>query len=147
MIIMDIQKIIEKLPHRYPFLLVDRVLSFEAGKSLSALKNVTINEPFFSGHFPIKPIMPGVLLIEALAQAAAILAYLSLENSYQNNTLFYLGALENTKFKKIVIPGDQLILNVEIIAHRNFVWKFVGKALVDDQLACNTMVTCAEGRV
>ena len=123
---MDIQKIIECLPHRYPFLLVDRVLSFEVGKKLSAIKNVTINEPFFMGHFPTKAIMPGVLLIESLAQAAAILAYCSLENSNQHNTLFYLGALENTRFKKIVVPGDQLLLNIQITAHRNTIWKFTG---------------------
>jgi len=144
---MDIQKIIECLPHRYPFLLVDRVLSFEVGKKLSAIKNVTINEPFFMGHFPTKAIMPGVLLIESLAQAAAILAYCSLENSNQHNTLFYLGALENTRFKKIVVPGDQLLLNVEIVAHRKSIWKFIGQIMVDGQLACSTEVTCAEGKV
>ncbi len=145
--IMDIQKIIECLPHRYPFLLVDRVLSFEVGKKLSAIKNVTINEPFFVGHFPGKAIMPGVLLIESLAQAAAILAYCSLENSNQHNTLFYLGAIENTRFKKIVVPGDQLLLKVEIIAHRKSIWKFIGQIMVDEQLACSAEVTCAEGRV
>ena len=144
---MDIQKIIECLPHRYPFLLVDRVLSFEVGKNISAIKNVTINEPFFMGHFPVKAIMPGVLLIEALAQAAAILAYRSLPNPDLHNTLFYLGALEKTRFKKIVVPGDQLLLNVEITAHRKPIWKFVGQALVDGQLACSTKVTCAEGKV
>ena len=145
--IMDIQKIIECLPHRYPFLLVDRVLSFEIGKKLSAIKNVTINEPFFVGHFPGKAIMPGVLLIESLAQAAAILAYCSLENSNQHNTLFYLGAIENTRFKKIVVPGDQLLLKVEIIAHRKSIWKFIGQIIVDERLACSAEVTCAEGRV
>ena len=144
---MDIQKIIECLPHRHPFLLVDRVLSFEVGKNLSAIKNVTINEPFFVGHFPTKAIMPGVLLIESLAQAAAILAYCSLEGSNQHNTLFYLGALENTRFKKIVVPGDQLLLKVEIVAHRKSIWKFIGQIMVDEQLACSTEVTCAEGKV
>jgi 3-hydroxyacyl-[acyl-carrier-protein] dehydratase len=144
---MNIEEIIKCLPHRYPFLLVDRVLNFEIGKKLSAIKNVSINEQFFIGHFPVKAIMPGVLIIEALAQAAAILAYLSLDKSLKNNTLFYLGALENTRFKKIVVPGDQLLLNVEITAHRNSVWKFVGQAIVDGQLSCSTEVTCAESEV
>ncbi len=145
--IMDIQEIIKCLPHRYPFLLVDRVLKFEIGKTLSAIKNVTANEPFFVGHFPIKAIMPGVLIIEALAQAAAILAYLSLDNGIQRNTLFYLGGLENTRFKKIVVPGDQLLLNVEITAHRKAVWRFTGHAIVDGQLSCSTEVTCAEVKI
>lgn len=144
---MNIEEIIKCLPHRYPFLLVDRVLNFEIGKKLSAIKNVSINEQFFMGHFPVKAIMPGVLIIEALAQAAAILAYLSLDKSLKNNTLFYLGALENTRFKKVVVPGDQLLLNVEITAHRNSVWKFVGQAIVDGQLSCSTEVTCAESEV
>ncbi len=142
---MDILDIIKYLPHRYPFLLIDKVLSFEVGKRLSAIKNVTINEPFFTGHFPAKPIMPGVLIIEALAQAAAILAYRSLEKPNLEKTLFYLGSIDNTRFKKIVVPGDQLLLNIEITAHRNTVWKFVGQALVDGQIACSAEVTCAEG--
>ena len=142
---MDILDIIKYLPHRYPFLLIDKVLSFEVGKRLSAIKNVTINEPFFTGHFPAKPIMPGVLIIEALAQAAAIFAYRSLEKPNLEKTLFYLGSIDNTRFKKIVVPGDQLLLNIEITAHRNTVWKFVGQALVDGQIACSAEVTCAEG--
>lgn len=144
---MDILDIIKYLPHRYPFLLIDKVLSFEVGKNLSAIKNVTINEPFFTGHFPAKPVMPGVLLIEALAQAAAILAYRSLDKPNPENTLFYLGSIDNTRFKKIVVPGDQLLLNIQITAHRNTIWKFTGCALVDGQIACSTEVTCAEGSV
>ena len=143
----DITKILNLLPHRYPFILVDRVLDYKPFDYLTGIKNVTINEPFFMGHFPAKAIMPGVLLIESLAQAAAILAYCSLENSNQHNTLFYLGALENTRFKKIVVPGDQLLLNVEIVAHRKSIWKFIGQIMVDGQLACSTEVTCAEGKV
>lgn len=145
--IMDIQEIIKCLPHRYPFLLVDRVLSFEENKVLTAVKNVTFNEPFFVGHFPIKAIMPGVLIVEALAQSAAILAYLSLgKKEIDRDTLFYLGSLENTRFKKVVVPGDQLILNVEITAHRKTIWKFVGQAIVDGEVSCSTEVTCAEAR-
>jgi 3-hydroxyacyl-[acyl-carrier-protein] dehydratase len=142
---MEIVDIIKLLPHRYPFLLIDRVLSFEAGKSLEAIKNVTINEPFFTGHFPIKPVMPGVLIIESLAQAAAILAYKSLDQADLEKKLFYLGSINNTRFKKVVVPGDQLLLKVEITAHRSSVWKFTGQALVDGQIACSTEVTCAEG--
>lgn len=145
--IMDIQEIIKCLPHRYPFLLVDRVLSFEENKVLTAVKNVTFNEPFFVGHFPIKAIMPGVLIVEALAQSAAILAYLSLgKKEIDRDTLFYLGSLENTRFKKVVVPGDQLLLNVEITAHRKTIWKFVGQAIVDGEVCCTTEVTCAEAR-
>ncbi len=144
---MDILDIRKYLPHRYPFLLIDKVLNYEIGKKLSAIKNVTINEPFFTGHFPSKPIMPGVLIVEALAQAAAILAYRSLENPDVEKTLFYLGSIDNTRFKKIVVPGDQLLLNIEITAHRNTIWKFTGQALVDGQIACSTEVTCAEGTV
>lgn len=142
---MDILDIIKYLPHRYPFLLVDKVLNYEVGKSLSAVKNVTINEPFFTGHFPSRPIMPGVLIVEALAQAAAILAYRSLDKPDLEKTLFYLGSIDNTRFKKIVVPGDQLLLNIQITAHRHTVWKFTGQALVDGQIACSTEVTCAEG--
>lgn len=144
---MDILDITKYLPHRYPFLLIDKVLSFEIGKRLSAIKNVTINEPFFTGHFPAKPIMPGALIIEALAQAAAILAYRSLENHNLEKTLFYLGSIDNARFKKIVVPGDQLLLNIEITAHRNTIWKFSGQALVDGYIVCSTQVTCAEGSV
>lgn len=145
--IMDIQEIIKCLPHRYPFLLVDRVLSFEENKVLTAVKNVTFNEPFFVGHFPIKAIMPGVLIVEALAQSAAILAYLSLgKKEIDRDTLFYLGSLENTRFKKVVVPGDQLLLHVEITAHRKTIWKFVGQAIVDGEVCCTTEVTCAEAR-
>lgn len=144
---MDILNILNYLPHRYPFLLVDKVISYEIGKALVAIKNVTINEPFFTGHFPSKPIMPGVLIVEALAQAAAILAYRSLEKTNLEKTLFYLGSIDNTRFKKIVVPGDQLLLNIEITARRKNVWKFIGKALVEKQIACSTVVTCAEGTV
>lgn len=144
---MNILDINKYLPHRYPFLLIDKVLNFETGKKLTAIKNVTINEPFFSGHFPGNPIMPGVLIIEALAQAAAILAYHSLKELTNSPLapLFYLGSIDKTRFKKLVIPGDQLLLKIEITAHKSTIWKFNGQALVDSQVACVTEVTCAEG--
>ena len=144
---MNLQSILKCLPHRYPFLLIDRVLNFEKGKTLKAIKNVSINESFFTGHFPDKPVMPGVLLIESLAQSAAILGYISLENVNFKDTLFYLGAIEDTRFKKIVVPGDQLLLIVEMVAHRKNIWKFAGQAFVDEQLVCSTIITCAEGKV
>lgn len=143
--LMDIQHILNFLPHRYPFLLVDRVLEMESEISLLAIKNVTVNEAFFTGHFPVKPVMPGVLILEALAQAAAILAYQSIEKPQES--LFYLGSMDNVRFKKVVIPGDQLKLNIEIQKRRARVWKFSGTALVDDDVVCTAEMTCAEGKV
>ncbi len=140
----DIQAVLDRLPHRFPFLLVDRVLSYERDNSLTALKNVTINEPFFQGHFPIKPVMPGVLIVEALAQATAILASFN-EAWNSSESLFYLGSIDNTRFKKIVVPGDQLQLKVEILKRRARVWKFRGVATVDGEIACTTEMTSAEG--
>lgn len=142
----DIQQILERLPHRYPFLLVDRVLAFEQDKTLLAIKNVSINEPFFSGHFPIKAVMPGVLILEALAQAAAILASHTAD-WVPKGSLFYLGSIENARFKKIVVPGDQLFLSVEVLKRRANVWKFKGTALVENEIACTAEMTCAEGSV
>lgn len=158
---MNIEKIIESIPHRFPFLLVDRVLEFEINHYLVALKNVTINEPFFTGHFPIKAVMPGVLIVEALAQAAAILATQSLmsqnvnanQDSNQsillqtNPSLFYLGTIENARFKKVVVPGDQLHLRVEVLKRRPRVWKFKGTATVDGEIACTAEMISAEGKV
>ncbi len=143
---MNIEKILEHLPHRYPFLLVDRVLSIEPGKSLVALKNVTINEPFFSGHFPIKAVMPGVLILEALAQAGAILVSHTVD--WQANlSLFYLGSIENTRFKKVVVPGDQLHLNITFQRQRAKVYKFKGVATVNDEVVCSTEMTSVEGKI
>ena len=143
---MNIQDIMDYLPHRYPFLLVDKVLKVEVGKAITAIKNVTINEPFFMGHFPLKPIMPGVLIVEALAQTAAILAYKSTEQPL-DKMLCYLGAVDNTRFKKIVIPGDQLILNISVLKKRNVVWKFYGKASVNNEVVCTSEITCSEGKI
>jgi len=143
--LMDIQEILRYLPHRYPFLLVDRVLALKPEQSLLAIKNVTVNEAFFTGHFPVKPVMPGVLILEALAQAAAILAYQCIEKP--QDSLFYLGAIDNARFKRVVVPGDQLQLKIEIQKRRARVWKFSATAWVDDELACSADMTCAEGKV
>lgn len=143
---MNIEQVLELLPHRFPFLMVDKVIKLERDKTLHAIKNVTINEPFFVGHFPVKPVMPGVLIVEALAQAAAILARLS--SDYKpGESLFYLGAIENARFKKMVFPGDQLHLNIEILKRRASIWKFKGVASVDGNVVCTAEMTSAEGKV
>lgn len=143
---MSIQEIVQYLPHRYPFLLIDKVLEIKLNESILAVKNVTINEPFFSGHFPIKPVMPGVLIVEALAQAAAILAYRSTEWN-PGSSLFYLGSIDNTRFKKMVLPGDQLHLRIDVTKRRSSVWKFEGLAFVNNELVCTTEMTSAQGAV
>lgn len=141
----NFDEILSLLPHRYPFLLVDRVIDFEVDKSIHAIKNVTVNEPHFVGHFPVKPVMPGVLIIEALAQAAAILAYRSLDDA--TKSIFYLGSIGDTRFKQVVGPGDQLHLHANIIKRRGPVWKFIGEARVDGEVVCTTEMTSAEGKV
>ena len=143
---MDIHEILKFLPHRYPFLLVDRIVEFEKEKSMYAIKNVTINEPFFSGHFPAKPVMPGVLIIEALAQTGGILAYKSTDWNPETS-LFYLGSIENARFKKMVIPGDQLHLKIIVNKKRTNVWKFSAEASVDNEVVCSADMTCVEGKV
>lgn len=143
---MNIHEIINYLPHRYPFLLIDKVLELEPSEYILAIKNITINEPFFAGHFPAKAIMPGVLIIEALAQAAAILAYKSTEWD-PKESLFYLGAIDNTRFKKMVIPGDRLELKINVLRRRKTVWKFQGDAIVDNEVVCTTEMTSTEGKI
>jgi len=131
---MDIHEILKYLPHRYPFLLVDRVLSFESGKEIVALKNVTINEPFFSGHFPRHPIMPGVLIIEALAQTAAILTLRTVDLKVDNDSVYYFVGIDEARFKKPVYAGDQLTLKVSIERQLKGIWKYSSRAEVDGQL-------------
>lgn len=126
------------LPHRYPMLLVDTVQSYVPYESIIALKNVTYNEPFFPGHFPNFPVMPGVLIVEALAQAAGILIYRSFERYPNDRDLFYLAGIDNTRFKRKVVPGDQLILNIKVLRHRENLWKFQGEATVGEELACSS---------
>ena len=134
---MNIQKILDTLPHRYPFLLVDRVLEFEKKKSLIAIKNVTMNEPFFAGHFPQRPIMPGVLIVEALAQACALLATHSYPDP-NGQALFLLAGIDKTRFKRIVEPGDQLLLTVTMQSDKHKVLKCLGIATVNGEVACET---------
>ncbi len=141
----NIHEILKYLPHRYPFILVDRVLSFETGKSLTALKNVTINEPFFAGHFPEYPVMPGVLILEALAQAACICAYKSMDTSpaASSDWLYFLAGIDNARFRKVVIPGDTLVLKVELLRAKQGIWKFNGMALVNDEEVCSAELISA----
>jgi 3-hydroxyacyl-[acyl-carrier-protein] dehydratase len=129
----DIREIMSLLPHNYPFLLVDRILEIEPGKRIVGIKNVTYNEPFFPGHFPGKPIMPGVLIVEAMAQTAGILAFKSIPEEEQRRPVLFLG-LDNVRFRKPVVPGDQLRMELEITRHRQAIWGFKGKAFVEDQL-------------
>lgn len=140
---MDIHKILTRLPHRYPFLLVDRVLSIEKGKSIRALKNVTINEPFFQGHFPYRPVMPGVLMLEALAQAAALLAFDAIDATPNEDSIYYFAGMDGVRFKRPVEPGDQLILAVELLRMKAGVFKFKARALVGEELAVEAELTCA----
>lgn len=139
---LDINQIKEYLPHRYPMLLVDRVLNWESGKTITAIKNVTANEEFFNGHFPNKPVMPGVLMIEAMAQAAALLSFLTMGQKPDENTLVYFLGIDNARFKRPVEPGDQLKLEVEIIKVARGIWKYKATASVDGQLAVEADLMC-----
>ena len=139
---MEIGQILEYLPHRYPFLLVDRVLSCEPGKDIVALKNVTINEPYFQGHFPNYPVMPGVLIIESMAQAAAILTFHSEKARPDKNSVYFFVGIDNARFKKPVVPGDTLRLEVAITRHVRGIWKFTARALVGDTLAAEGELMC-----
>ncbi len=139
---MDIHKILKLLPHRYPILLVDRVLEVDKGKSIRALKNVSINEPYFNGHFPHRPVMPGVLMIEALAQAAALLAFESFDISSQSNNVFYFAGIDGVRFKRPVEPGDQLLLNIEVLRMKAGVMKFKAQAFVGEELAVEAELMC-----
>ena len=139
---MDIHEILEHLPHRYPFLLVDRVLSIDLNKSIVALKNVTINEPFFPGHYPHHPVMPGVLIIEAMAQVAALLSFKSQGTKPNDNSVYYFVGIDNARFKRPVTPGDQVIFKVEIMFSKRGLWKFSAVAEVDGQLAAEAEIMC-----
>lgn len=139
---MDIQQILEYLPHRYPFLLLDRVLSCEPGKTIVALKNVTINEPFFSGHFPHYKVMPGVLIIEALAQAAAILSFKTTNTKSDDKSVYYFVGIDKARFKKPVVAGDQLTLKVSVIRNMRGLWKFAAVAEVDGQVVAEAEILC-----
>lgn len=142
MIAMDIHQILEHLPHRYPFLLVDRVLECQPGERILAYKNVSINEPFFPGHYPHHPVMPGVLIIEALAQAAAILSFKTLGGKPDDKSVYYFVGIDGARFKKPVTPGDRLMLEVSILVNKRGLWKFAGRASVDEQLAAEAELLC-----
>ena len=139
---LDITQIKQYLPHRYPLLLVDRVLDWDSGKSITAIKNVTINEEFFVGHFPHKPVMPGVLTIEALAQTAALLAFLTTGQKPDDNAVVYFVGIDGARFKRPVEPGDQLKMQVEILRNARGIWKFHAKATVDEELVVEAELMC-----
>lgn len=136
----DIHRIREILPHRYPFLLVDRVIDYRLGESLTAIKNVTSNEPFFQGHFPGRPVFPGVLIIEAMAQASAILASLGVEEEIEGEIIFLFAGIDRVRFKKQVEPGDQLLLQVEQTHYKKRIWKYAARAMVSEQLAASAEI-------
>lgn len=139
---MDIHQILEKLPHRYPILLVDRVLELEPGKRIRALKNVSINEPYFVGHFPHRPVMPGVLMLEALAQAAALLSFADEKLKSDKNSVIYFVGIDGARFKRPVEPGDQLILEVTVDRIKAGIHKFSARASVAGELACQAELMC-----
>jgi len=140
----NINEVKNFLPHRYPFLLIDRVLDIEVGKSLTAIKNISFNEPQFTGHFPSQPIMPGVLIIEALAQATGILAFKSEVGRPQEGQIYMLVGVDNARFKRMVEPGDQLKLVVEVLTVKRGIWKFKGVAYVDDKVVTSAELMCTQ---
>jgi len=144
---MDIHQILKMLPHRYPFLLLDRVLQLDKGKSIVALKNVTINEPFFNGHFPHRPVMPGVLMLEALAQAAALLSFHTMDVVPDENTIYYFAGIDGARFKRPVEPGDALTLMVELDRMKAGIFKFKAKAMVGAELAVEAELMCTMRRI
>ncbi len=139
---MDIHEVLDHLPHRYPFLLIDRVLEVVPNERIVALKNVTINEPFFPGHYPHHPVMPGVLVIEAMAQAAGILSFKTMERLPSDDSVYYFVGIDNARFKRPVGPGDQLILKAAVAMNRRGMWKFSCKAEVDGQVAAEAELMC-----
>ncbi len=143
MITMNIHQILKKLPHRYPFLMVDRVLELEHGKRIKALKNVSANEPYFVGHFPHRPVMPGVMILEALAQAAALLSFDAVGAQADDKSIYYFAGIDSARFKRPVEPGDQLVLLVLLERSKSGIFKFSAKATVGDELACEAGLMCA----
>lgn len=145
--VLDIHRILKKLPHRYPILLVDRVLELEKGVRIKALKNVTINEPFFAGHFPARPVMPGVLMLEALAQAAALLSFESLEIDPGDDTVVYFVGIDGARFKRPVEPGDQLVLEASLERAKAGIYKYKARASVDGETAVEAELMCTMRKV
>jgi 3-hydroxyacyl-[acyl-carrier-protein] dehydratase len=144
---LDIYKILAKLPHRYPILLVDRVLELEKNVRIKALKNVTVNEPYFVGHFPHRPVMPGVMMLEAMAQAAALLSLVSSGNELDDNSVFYFAGIDGARFKRPVEPGDQLILEVSLSRAKAGIYKFAGRASVGGETAAEAELMCTMRRI
>ena len=144
---MDVNEIRKYLPHRYPFLLVDRVTELTEGESIVAYKNVTVNEPFFNGHFPDHPVMPGVLIVEAMAQAAGILGFKTMSKTPQDGSIYYFVGSDKLRFKRPVVPGDQLQLEASIISEKRGIWKFDVKATVEGDLVSSAVILCADRKV
>ena len=144
---MDIHGVLKKLPHRYPILLVDRVLEIESGVRIKAIKNVSINEPYFLGHFPHRPVMPGVLMLEALAQAAALLSFESAGQEPDDNSVYYFAGIDGARFKRPVEPGDQLLLDVTLVRAKSGIYKFAARASVDGELAVEAELLCTMRQV
>ncbi len=144
---MDIHGVLKKLPHRYPILLVDRVLEIESGVRIKAIKNVSINEPYFQGHFPHRPVMPGVLMLEALAQAAALLSFESAGKDADENSVYYFAGIDGARFKRPVEPGDQLLLEVTLTRAKSGIFKFAARASVDGELAVEAELMCTMRQV
>ena len=142
--IMDVEAIRAHLPHRYPFLLVDRVVALEPGVSIEAYKNLTINEPFFDGHFPENPVFPGVLLVEAMAQAAGILGFKTMGKTPADGSIYYLVGVDGLRFKRPCVPGDQVRLHAEIMSERRGIWKFAVSAKVDGETCASATILCAD---
>jgi 3-hydroxyacyl-[acyl-carrier-protein] dehydratase len=141
---MDIQQILQHLPHRYPFLLIDRVTEYTAGKSLVGYKNVTYNEPFFLGHFPERPVMPGVLILEAMAQATGLLAFRTVARGAKRESLYFLVGIDKARFKRPVEPGDQLVLSARLLRAKRGIWVFACESRVDDKLVASAEIMCTE---
>ena len=145
---MDITEILKYLPHRYPFLLIDRVLDYTPGESLHAIKNVTINEPFFQGHFPVQPVMPGVLILEAMAQATGLLAFKTMSDDVPPpGVLYYFAGIDNARFRRVVESGDQIHFEVKMIKERRGIGVFYGEAKVDGEVVCSAEIMCARREI
>ncbi|WP_296058852.1 3-hydroxyacyl-ACP dehydratase FabZ [uncultured Amphritea sp.] len=144
---MDVKEIRKYLPHRYPFLLVDRVVELVPGESIVAYKNVSVNEDFFNGHFPDHPVMPGVLIVEAMAQAAGILGFKTMDKTPQDGSIYYFVGSDKVRFKRPVVPGDRLQLEASIVSEKRGIWKFDVRATVDGELASSATILCADRKV
>jgi len=145
--VMDIHQILKRLPHRYPFLLVDRVTELDKDKRILALKNVTMNEPFFMGHFPHRPVMPGVLILEAMAQAAALLSFASMDTDPGDDTVVYFAGIDGARFKRPVEPGDQLFLEATILRAKAGIYKYAARGLVNGELAAEAELMCTMRKI